>query len=223
MCTGATLFESRDPDPYAVDNGRIIGVRIEAFHRREKKFAKPNYILLNRPYSQDTERLRVHRHTLPPYIPLKRLVDQFLTPPDSFATTGSGEGIPLKQLKQHKQDLSRLVREIRRELISYQRRKEAVLVLQEKVKHDNGENAIREIDAVDAELRELRIDWTNGSVARIRVSQKGDIEKILVVGADGKQSHGPRKQVAQGNGGRMENLLEIIASIVPRRFGTRNS
>ena len=221
MCTGATLFESRDPDPNAVDNGRIIGVRIEAFDRRERKFAKPNYILLNRPYSQDKERLRVHRHTLPPCIPLKRLADQFLTSPNSAATIDPGEGIPLKQPKQHKQDLSRLVREIRRSLISYQRRKEAIQIVQEKVQHDSGENAIREINAVDAELQELRIDWTDGSVARIRVSQKGDIEKILVVGADGKQSHGPRKQLARGNGGRMENLLEITASIVPGTLGTR--
>jgi central kinetochore subunit Mal2/MCM21 len=35
MCAGVTTFEARDPDPNAVDNGRIIGIRFEVFDQRE--------------------------------------------------------------------------------------------------------------------------------------------------------------------------------------------
>jgi hypothetical protein len=31
MGAGVTMFEVRDPDPYAVDKGRVFGVRIEVF------------------------------------------------------------------------------------------------------------------------------------------------------------------------------------------------
>ena len=31
MGAGATMFEVKDPDPYAVDQGRILGVRMEVF------------------------------------------------------------------------------------------------------------------------------------------------------------------------------------------------
>ena len=35
MCASATLFEAQDPDPNAVDEARIIGVRIEVFDQRK--------------------------------------------------------------------------------------------------------------------------------------------------------------------------------------------
>ena len=34
MCAGVTMFESSDPNSSAVDDGRIVGVRIEAFSQR---------------------------------------------------------------------------------------------------------------------------------------------------------------------------------------------
>ena len=34
ICAGVTMFESSDSDPSAVDHGRILGIRIEAFSQR---------------------------------------------------------------------------------------------------------------------------------------------------------------------------------------------
>ena len=33
------MFETHDPDPYAIDGGRVIGVRIEIFDRSKLKKA----------------------------------------------------------------------------------------------------------------------------------------------------------------------------------------
>ena len=40
MGAGATMFEVKDPDPYAVDQGRILGVRMEVFVSGERN---PSY------------------------------------------------------------------------------------------------------------------------------------------------------------------------------------
>ena len=208
------MFESRDPDPYAVDNGHVLGVRIEVFDRKERKFAKQHYILLNKPYAQDKERLKVHRHTLPPCIPLKRLVDKWLPAPISPTASDPDEGVVLKEQKQRKQDFPRLVRETRRELISYQRRKEAVQALKENLKREDSENTIQGIEAVDAEIQDLRIDWADGDAARIRMNQKGDIEKIIFLGKDDEHPYSlPKKVASENNSERIENLHEMILKI----------
>ncbi|EOD46040.1 cenp-o kinetochore centromere component [Neofusicoccum parvum] len=62
-CAGVTAFRVKDPDPYAVDNGKILGVRIEVSVKG--RFAAPYYLLLNRP-SPESENLRIHKHTIPP-------------------------------------------------------------------------------------------------------------------------------------------------------------
>ena len=206
LATGATLFESHDPDPHAPDSGRIIGVRIEVFDRSSKTFAKPHYILLNRPFLSSSA-LRVHRHTIPPCIPLPALAAKYLPSPPQTSTEGDGDADVevLKIRRERKQDLPRLVRELRREIISYQRRQEAVRKLRDGLAVGaKGRGAVKDVKATDAEVTDIKIDWENGSVGRIRMSKNGVVEKVLVIDEDGSRDRGAERKVELG--GRVEDL-----------------
>ncbi|KAG5914260.1 hypothetical protein E4U42_000583, partial [Claviceps africana] len=65
-----TSFKVRDPDPHAVDRGHVLGLRFEVMSRGQ--FLRPYYVMLNRPYP-GSKHLRVHRHTVPPAVPLAGL------------------------------------------------------------------------------------------------------------------------------------------------------
>ncbi|KAG6020100.1 hypothetical protein E4U41_002970, partial [Claviceps citrina] len=66
-----TSFKVRDPDPHAVDGGHVLGLRFEVMSRGQ--FLRPYYVMLNRPYPGSKKHLRVHRHTVPPAVPLAGL------------------------------------------------------------------------------------------------------------------------------------------------------
>ncbi|MCJ1396249.1 hypothetical protein MMC18_009138 [Xylographa bjoerkii] len=186
MCAGATMFEGRDPDPNAVDDGRIVGVRIEIFNRRladlfhflegTRTFRPPYYLLLNRP-NPASPSLRIHRHTIPQCIPLQYLASRFLS-----MSVLSDETLP------EPQNLARLVRDLRRELMSYHLRQDAIVTLGESANTelDGGQrNLVKEVKAVDAENRDVRIEWEDGTVGRLAVDNNGNLQKVVVLD-DGK-------------------------------------
>ncbi|MCJ1302595.1 hypothetical protein MMC08_005399 [Hypocenomyce scalaris] len=200
MCAGATMFEARDPDPHAVDNGRILGIRIEAFSRG--KFLTPYYLLLNRPHT-DSQALRVHRHTAPSCIPLSALVSKYLpTPPPAAAGT-----TPSKPTKP--QNLPRLVRELRREIVSYHLRKDAIEKLRDGLVGADG--GVSDVKATDAELRDIRIEWTDEAVGRARIGKDGTVEKVVVVGEGGRSREMERKLL--GGDRRVEGLAERLGDV----------
>lgn len=206
LAIGTTLFESHDPDPHAPDNGRVIGVRIEVFDRSSKTFTKPHYLLLNRPYPSSSA-LRVHRHTIPPCIPLAALATRYLPSPPPTSTGGVGDADVevLKSRKERKQDLPRLVRELRREITSYQRRQEAVIKLRGYLAvSSKGRGAVQDVKATDAEVTDIRIDWEDGSVGRVRMSKNGEVEKVLVIDEDGSRDRRAERKVELG--GRVEDV-----------------
>lgn len=45
ISAGATMFETRDPDPNAVNGGRIIGIRIELYNQRMRSYSHLREIL----------------------------------------------------------------------------------------------------------------------------------------------------------------------------------
>ncbi|KAL9116579.1 MAG: hypothetical protein Q9187_006897, partial [Circinaria calcarea] len=206
LATGATLFESHDPDPHAPDSGRAIGVRIEVFDRSSRTFGKPHYLLLNRPYPSSSA-LRVHRHTIPPCIPLPALAARYLPSPPSTSSVGDEDADVevLKTRKARKQDLPRLVRELRREIISYQRRQEIVRKLREEFTVGATERSeLKDVKATDAEVTDIRIDWRDGKVGRIRMSKTGQVEKVLVIGEDGQRDRATERKIEVG--GRIEDV-----------------
>ncbi|MCJ1397601.1 hypothetical protein MMC11_000796 [Xylographa trunciseda] len=186
MCAGATMFEGRNPDPNAVDEGRIVGVRIEVFNRRMRTFRAPKYLLLDRPFPA-SDSLRVHVHNFPKWIPLQRLVSKHL--PLSNPSDGKAP---------ETQNLARLVWELRRLLISYHLRQDAIVTMGESKRigvDGEQENRFKEVKAVDAENRDIKIEWEDGTVGRIAVDDDGKLEKVVVMDGDGSRKREKERSI----------------------------
>ncbi|KAI9751896.1 MAG: hypothetical protein M4579_005853 [Chaenotheca gracillima] len=173
ICAGATMFEVKDPDPHATDLGRVFGVRIEAFVK--DKFDIPYYLLMNRHPSQPTY-MHIHKHTVPPSIPLRHLVAKYLPGPESpFLTAG--------RKSMRSQNLPRFVRELRRDLIAFHLRKASV----EHLDHMCASmvqpfaSTMRSVTAVDAEYRDICLEWRDGKIGRLRISKHGVVERSVVI------------------------------------------
>jgi central kinetochore subunit Mal2/MCM21 len=176
----------QDPDPNAVDSGRILGVRIDVFASRRREFGTPYYLLLNQPEGKDG-RLRVHRHTIPVCIPLKALVENYLP----FPKDGGDD------LKGRPQDLARFVRAVRRECVALGKRVEAVEGLREKL---GRAQVVGEVRGLDKEGREVEIEFIDKHVARVSVGTDGRIEKVVL-------SHGVRGGGASVRGKAIERII----------------
>jgi central kinetochore subunit Mal2/MCM21 len=140
-----TTFPFKDPSPVvdgesAKDAKNLLGVRIDICVRNGR-FTKPYYILLRkvRVPAEDAEkdpadiRLKVHRHTIPAFIPVERLERILL----SGHPRGPGDGDEngddsIEQLKKkptspvRKQNLQLFVREVRRQLVAWHMRLDAI-------------------------------------------------------------------------------------------------
>jgi central kinetochore subunit Mal2/MCM21 len=182
-CAGVTTFKVQDPDPFAVDKGRVLGIRIEAF--TNGKFIRPYYVFLNKPY-KGSQIMRVHRHTVPPCVPLAALAVKYMPTPDA----GSDD-----VLKARKQDLPRFVRCLRREIASYHNRVAAIAGMRKafgldvkkgRNKGKGRELIIRDISAADAEAKQIRFEWADGRIGRAVVDGKGEIQKCVIIGEDGR-------------------------------------
>jgi central kinetochore subunit Mal2/MCM21 len=189
LCASCTAFLVQDPDPNAIDSGRVLGVRIDVC--LDGRFIAPYYILLNR-ISSSSQDLRIHKHTLPPCIPLAGLASKWLSAPPRVSKDG------IQKPAARKQDLARLVKEVRREVVGYHRRLEAVNELRkalgfEVVASDStqksetrpGRYGLKRLEVADAEGCMLRLEWSDGKIGRIRTDKDGKVEKIVVVG-DGR-------------------------------------
>jgi central kinetochore subunit Mal2/MCM21 len=200
-----TAFPFTDPSPAAQQaylNGCLLGIRLDHCSRHGT-FQKPYYILLRR-IEEGGDEWRVHRHTIPAFVPLGRLEEEFLPLRDS------DEGSSPNATRNHKQDLHGFVRKVRHELICWELRREAIEVLKEELgllpnqnnndeemdsdsdsdsstqKERTGLYGIQSIEATAFEARQARITWTDGTIARIKISNKGLIERAVVVGENGR-------------------------------------
>ncbi|KUI62122.1 hypothetical protein VP1G_09267 [Cytospora mali] len=219
-CAGITTFRVRDPDPNAVDGGNVLGVRIEVMAR--SKFVRPYYVLLNRPYSGTEARkrfLRVHRHTVPPCIPVGGLAARYLPAPrplgDSDESSGGADG-----RKDRQQDLSRFVRCLRREILRYHNRIAVIADLRRAVGLDGKKRDAQElaeqssllaISAADAEAKQVRIDWKDGRSGRLVIGDDGDVVKLVVFGEQGRDREVTRELLSGGS--RLEDVARKLASV----------
>lgn len=212
-CAGVTAFRVKDPDPYAVDNGKILGVRIEVSVKG--RFAAPYYLLLNRP-SMESDNLRIHKHTVPPCVPLPALAARFLP-----QTPASDDEESAKQGRI--QDLHRLVRELRQELVSHHLRLDVITKLRAdaglledvedgsgKRKRKAGKGGIEDVRALDLGAREIEISWTDESTVRILVSRKGVVEKVVAKSVDGNARQRAVERRVMAGDGHIEGVMERL-------------
>ncbi|KIN07874.1 hypothetical protein OIDMADRAFT_151759 [Oidiodendron maius Zn] len=185
ICASITTFRLQDPDPNAVDGGRVLGIRFDV--SSAGRFARPYYVMLNKPFA-DKELLRVHRHTVPPCIPLAALAARYL--PVTKCDSGDHGKDKVTQ------DLGRFVRALRRQIVGYQNRTSVIKSLRREFKLDEGrqsgkkgkerEKVIVDISAADAEAKQVRIEWVDGRVGRCVVGDTGNVEKCVVIGEQGR-------------------------------------
>ncbi|KAL2128865.1 hypothetical protein VTI74DRAFT_8552 [Chaetomium olivicolor] len=221
-CATLTTFRAKDPDPRAVDGGAILGLRIEVVSRA--KFLRPYYVLLNRPYPNGSRHLRVHRHTLPPCIPLAGLSGRYLPAPGKGASEGDArrEGNGAK-----KQDLVRFARELRREVARYHHRlgvvadlrKAAGLGRKKTAEGEEGEegeqerqlNRLVDISPADAEAKQLTLEWADGRTGRLVIGNDGEIVKLVVVGDNSWDRAAGREML--GGAVRVEDVVKRLAAL----------
>ncbi|KUI74482.1 hypothetical protein VM1G_10143 [Cytospora mali] len=225
-CAGITTFRVRDPDPNAVDGGNVLGVRIEAMTR--SRFVRPYYVLLNRPYSGGEARkhlLRVHRHTVPPCIPVGGLAARYLPAPRPLGDSdeggaGAGAGAGADGRKDRQQDLPRFVRCLRREILRHHNRIAVIADLRRAVGLDGKkrdarglaeQSSLLAISAADAEARQVRIDWKDGRSGRLVIGDDGDVVRLVVFGEQGRDREVTRELLSGGS--RLEDVARKLASV----------
>jgi central kinetochore subunit Mal2/MCM21 len=204
-CSGATAFRVQDPDPNAVDSGKVLGFRIDVFSTTERRFITPYYVLLNQPENTDSNALKIHKHTIPPFIPLEQLAAKYLPLQDSVMRPSD---------RRTTQNLPGFVRALRRELVSYHKRLAALKGLKTKL----GSNGAGKI--LDPSGKEFEMELSNGSVARITLSIDGKIDNAAVRArtedsrlstAAGKRQTELERAILGGNG-RIEELQDRLTS-----------
>lgn len=192
---------------------------------RNGRFAKPYYVLLRR---AENKKLSVHRHTVPAFISVSKLEHVYLpsgkvnVDEDSAGESDEEEQMRVaKQARRAKQDLHGFVRELRRELVAWHLRCDAVDMLREKLGLSEAEDehssdrlspdskaGVVSLEATSVETRYVRLDWEDGRVGRFKLSNTGLVERAVVIGDQGRDKLVEDAMV--GGGGRIESLLERL-------------
>ena len=120
-----------------------------------------------------------------------------------------------------KQDLQGFVRELRRELVAWHMRVDAVDFLREKLGLVDSEGRPQPFDvspdrdtgivslAVAAlEARYVRLEWVDGRVGRFKLSNSGIVERAVVIGDQGRDKK--TEDAMTGGGGRVETVLDRL-------------
>lgn len=226
-CAGVTAYKVKDPDPCAVDNGNVLGVRVDV--SVGGRFVETYHVLFNRPNAAHKTMLKIHKHTIPPCIPLQPLANKWLP-----MTKKSAE-------EPREQNLVRFGRHLRKELVSWHLRLEALeklrkdanipsqrapreelhvapepgIVLNAFVSDDEESEEEEELNNVDdalrisgidsdAAVREIRVTWSNGRVGVFRVTKDGEVEKAAVRTKEGARDVSLSSRAL----GRIEGLVQ---------------
>jgi central kinetochore subunit Mal2/MCM21 len=176
--------------------------------------------------------LKVYRHTVPGFISIAKLENVYL--PRGVSRNGDGnngrdssdETEPTKPSKKsgsttRKQDLRGFVRELRRELVAWHMRVDAVEFLREKLGFvgeggvslpfdvsPDRDTGIVSLTAVSLETRYVRVEWVDGRVGRFKLSNVGVVERAVVIGDEGRDKK--IEDAMTGGGGRVETVLDRL-------------
>lgn len=195
----ATSFPFTDPSPHA-ESPNLLGLRVDIC-RRGGRYSEPYYVLLKR-VNGDRALMRVHKHTIPAFIPLQQIEERYLPLPGATSEDEERHEEGHKKRVPVKQDLQRFVRELRRELVAWYLRRDAVVWLQEelglgKTQHDRkspkpdsvaGKMGMVYLSSTSLEARCIRFEWRDGRVGRVSLSNRGLIDRVVVVSDAGRDT-----------------------------------
>ncbi|RAR00689.1 cenp-o kinetochore centromere component [Stemphylium lycopersici] len=200
-CAGVTAYKVKDPDPHAVNDGNILGVSIDV--SVAGRFVETYHVLLSVRDKESRKPLKIHKHTIPPCIPLQQLASKCLP------------GSAKDEEHDPEQDLVRFGRSLRKELVSWHMRVDAVEELKkesglakpqwssedmttastgkilnafvsdddassdiEEPESEGGNGRILEIET-DAAVRQITITWSDRRTAAMNIAKDGRIEKAV--------------------------------------------
>ncbi|KAK4077522.1 uncharacterized protein Triagg1_3854 [Trichoderma aggressivum f. europaeum] len=209
ISASVTAFKVHDPDPNAVDGGHVLGLRFEVMTRGQ--FLQPYYVMLNRPYANSGKTLRVHRHTVPPAIPLPGLAARHLPVPKQQLDKDSSIAPP-------KQDLEGFVKSLRREIMRYHNRLGVSADLRRSLgAHSRAaaadgsslpSNTIVDVSIADTEAKQIRLTWADERNGRLVMDDDGKVVKFMVFGAEGRDWE-TTKQLTDSQG-RVEDVAKML-------------
>ena len=83
--------------------------------------------------------------------------------------------------------------------MGYHRRQDAIVGLREELRggRRNASDGVRDVSAVDAEGQDVKIEWADGMIGRVRMGEDGRVEKVAVIGEDGKRKRGVEKMIQE--------------------------
>ncbi|KAB8236973.1 uncharacterized protein BDW43DRAFT_307986 [Aspergillus alliaceus] len=231
----ATTFPFKDPSPYS-ENPNLLGVRIDICSRNGR-FTKPYYVLLKRVRGEG-KRLQVHQHTIPAFISVEKLEQAFLPLPSAREEEEAEATLKPWKRSASKQDLTRFVHELRRQLATWHLRMDAVNFLrerlgvqrrtaepyndnddgvwtrdilsdtQEEVRLEANELGIVSISPTALDTTYVRVEWQNGRVGRFKISNTGFVERAVVIGDNGRDKL--LEGVLTGGNGKVETVLDRL-------------
>lgn len=171
----------------------MLGIRFEVFSAEKRAFDTPYYVLFNQPNRDG--RLKVHKHTIPVFVPLQSLVRRHLP----FATEEEDEN-PKNVTRV--QNLPGFVRAVRKELVSHHKRLEAFEHLKQGLE---GKHGVQKVEMLDSTGSELEIVFRDNIMARLRVSTDGRIEKVAV-----GQTRGTESMLSEGSARAYRDVKKAI-------------
>ena len=233
-CAGVTAYKVKDPDPHAVNNGNILGVSIDV--SIGSKFVETYHVLLNFKEREGEKVLRIHKHTIPPCIPLQQLANKWLP-------TSSKD---VEDATHPEQDLVRFGRSLRKELVGWHMRVQAVEDLRKEARlpnsrpgrdeqntgagsvsrilnafvsddddagseaeegeDDDGTVRILDIES-DAAVRQITITWSDRRTAVMSITKDGRVEKAVCRAKGGSRDVALGRKAVGPLGGLVQRLM----------------
>lgn len=123
-----------------------------------------------------------------------------------------------------RQNLQKFVRALRREMVGYHNRTSAIKSLRrefrldekpgEKGKEKEMDKVIQDVVAVDAEAKQIRIQWADERVGRVLIGEKGEVVHCVIMGEGEKRDVENERRILgaeTGNlgAGKTGSMLEI--------------
>lgn len=219
LALGVTSFPFHDPSP-DTSNRPLLGVRLEVC-TKDGTFDSSYYMMLRRVNDESNE-LRVHRHTIPALVPVDQYQERYLPLQDE------GYGSEDSMMEGQGQDLKGFVAAVRQDLVSWRLRQEAVEMVKERLGLNETEAVaedqamkfgVASIDATGVDTHYLRIVWENGWVGRLKIGDGGSIQKAVVIGKvkDEDQRIEQVERLLAYDGARLENLYELLEVVHGKR------
>lgn len=207
-----TTFPFTDPDP-TTTSPNLLGIRID-ISARDGKYVHPYYIFVKKSGEKE-KAVGIHRHTIPGFVGVDKLARAYL---GDYSDGGGEEALkPWKKGRRRGrkgQDLKGLVREVRRELVSWHLRRDVVELLNERLRlrlrerEGGGGEGIESLNATAVDARYFRLLWTDGRVALFKVSNSGKVDRAVVIGETGRRKD--LERALTGGDGRVESVLDRL-------------